>query len=185
MSVTIRHLNPLSDDELRDLSARNPGYQLERARDGRLVATPTGGRSGIRSAEVCRQLSEWNRRTGGGIVFDSSTGFHLNDGSLLSPDASWMKQARWDTPSPQEQESFPPLCPDAAIEIRSQSDRIQDLRAKMLAYVENGARLGVLFDPYDCFVELYRPNQAPERVDGLRVSLDPELADLVVEISHV
>lgn len=185
MSVTIRHPKPPSDAELRDLSARNPGYQLERARDGRLVVTPTGGKSGVRSGEVYGQLREWNRRTGGGIAFDSSTGFHLNDGSVLSPDASWVRQDRWEALNPREQESFPPLCPDAIFEIRSRSDNIEALRAKMLAYVENGAHLGVLFDPYDGFVELYRPNRAPERLAGLRATLDPELPGLVVDISDV
>jgi Uma2 family endonuclease len=109
----------------------------------------------------------------------------VSDGSVLSPDASWVRRDRWDALDPREQESFPPFCPDAVFEIRSRSDNVQELRAKMLAYAENGARLGVLFDPYDNFVELYRPNAAAERVDGLRVTLDPELPRLVVDISRV
>ena len=121
--MTIRQSRPIDDEELRDLSERNPGYQLERARDGRLVVTPAGERSGTRSGEVYGQLREWNRRTGGGITFESSTGYHLADGSLLSPDASWLRRDRWDALSPQEQEAFPPLCPDAVLEVRSQSTR--------------------------------------------------------------
>jgi Uma2 family endonuclease len=183
MSVTIRQLKPISDDELRDLSERNPGYQLERARDGRLVVTPTGGRSGARSSELNGQLREWNLRSGRGATFDSSTGFHLTDGSVLSPDASWVRRDRWDRLSPRQQETFPPLCPDAVFEVRSQSDAIADVPAKMRAYIENGALLGVLLDLYDRFVELYRPNQSPERVDGLRVALDPELPGFVLDIS--
>jgi Uma2 family endonuclease len=185
MSVTIRQATPITDDELRDLSERNPGYQLERARDGRLVVTPTGGRSGVRSGEVYAQLHQWNRQSGGGVTFESSTGFHLKDGSVLSPDASWMRRDRWDALSPREQEAFPPLCPDAVFEVRSQSNSVTDLRAKMCAYLENGALLGVLLDPYDGFVEVYRPNRLPERVDGLRVALDPELPGFVLDISAI
>jgi hypothetical protein len=78
MSVTIRHNKPLNDDELPDLSARNPGYQLERARAPRRA----------------------------------------------------VRSLRW-------------------------------------------------------LLELYRPNATPERIDGLRVTLDPELPGVVVDISDV
>lgn len=185
MPVTLRQLAPLSDDDLRDLSERNPGYQLERARDGRLVVTPTGGTSGLRSAEVLRQLSEWNRRTAGGIVFDRSTGFHLGDGSVLSPDAAWLSRGRCDALSPAQQEAFPPLAPDAVFEPCSQSNTIDELRGKMLAHLENGVLLAVLFDPYEGFAEVYRANRKPERVNGLRVALDLELPQLVVDISDL
>uniref|UniRef100_UPI0035E3F8C5 Uma2 family endonuclease n=1 Tax=Thermoflexus sp. TaxID=1969742 RepID=UPI0035E3F8C5 len=51
--------------------------------------TPPGLESGRRGGEVFGQLREWNRRTGLGVEFDSSTGFRLPDGSLFSPEASW------------------------------------------------------------------------------------------------
>ena len=44
-------LRPVSDEELRVLSERNPGWQFERLADGRLIVSPTGGQSGrIRAA---------------------------------------------------------------------------------------------------------------------------------------
>ena len=88
MAVTLNQIKPVTDAELLELSRRNPGYQIERRRDRALIVTPTGGKSGYRSGEVFRQLAEWCRRQANGVVFDSSTGFHLADGSVLSPDAS-------------------------------------------------------------------------------------------------
>jgi len=185
MAVTIRQARPLTDGELLDLSQRNPGYQMERARDGRLIVTPTGGRSGARSAEVLAQLHHWNRRLDLGVAFDSSTGFSLPDGSILSPDAAWIDAERWNSLSRQEQEAYPPLCPDAVFEVRSKTDAVEYLRAKMQAYIENGARLGVLVDPYDRFVEVYRPDRTPERVDAAQVALDPELPGLTLDVSRL
>ncbi|MBX6378593.1 MAG: Uma2 family endonuclease, partial [Clostridia bacterium] len=103
----------VTDDELLELSERNPGYQFERTAEGRLVVTPTGGKSGRRSGAVFGQLFNWNARMGLGEAFDSSTGFRLPDGSLLSPDASWVRRERWEALTPEEQEGFVPLCPDA------------------------------------------------------------------------
>lgn len=186
MAILLDLLRPVTDEELLRLSERNPGYQFERTADGRLVVSPTGGKSGRRSAEVLRQLADWNRGTRLGIVFDSSTGFHLPDGSLLSPDASWVVRERWEALSSEEQERFAPLCPDAVFEVRSAHQTSQELREKMRAYLRNGARIGVLLDPYERTVDVYRPGLQPERYEGPdRVGLDPELPGFVLELGPV
>jgi Uma2 family endonuclease len=88
--------------------------------------------------------------------------------------------------SPEEQEGFAPLCPDAVFEIRSASQTPQELREKMRAYLRNGARIGVLIDPYTRAVEVYRPGREPERrEDPERVALDPELPGFVLELGPV
>ncbi len=104
VAVVIDLLRVPTDEELLELSERNPGYQFERTADGRLVVSPTGMESGRRSGEVFRQLSMWNHRLRAGVVFDSSTGFRLPDGSLLSPDASWARRERWEAIPREERE---------------------------------------------------------------------------------
>jgi len=182
MAMELDLLRPLTDEELLRLSERNPGYQFERTADGRLVVSPTGSKSGWRSLKVAYQLERWNERTGLGVVFNSSTGFHLPDGSLLSPDASWVARERWEALSPEEQEGFAPLCPDAVFEVRSPSQALGELRRKMEAYLRNGARIGVLLDPYTRTVEVYRPGQQPQRLEAPdRVALDPELPGFALD----
>ncbi|WP_322800920.1 Uma2 family endonuclease, partial [Thermoflexus sp.] len=59
-------------------------------------------------------------------------------------------------------------------------------REKMGVYVANGARLGVLIDPYGRVVEVYRPGGRVERYEGVEaVSLDPELPGFVLELGPV
>jgi len=58
--------------------------------------------------ELNTQLGVWARKHGGGVTFDSSTGFALPNGAKRSPDASWLPEERWDGLTP---EGFAPLCP--------------------------------------------------------------------------
>jgi Uma2 family endonuclease len=186
MAIELDLLHPVTDEELLRLSERNPGYQFERTADGRLVVSPTGSKSDWRSVEIAYQLRRWSEQVGLGVVFGSSAGFRLPDGSVLSPDASWVRRERWEALSPEEQEGFAPLCPDAVFEIRSASQTPQELREKMRAYLRNGARIGVLIDPYTRAVEVYRPGREPERrEDPERVALDPELLGFVLELGPV
>lgn len=186
MAVAIRQSHPVTDEELMELSRLNPGYQLERAADGRLVVTPTASNSGRRNAELLRRLGNWNAEAGLGEVFDSNTGFRLPDGSVLSPDASWIVRSRWNALPSEERETYAPLCPDAVFELRSRTDSLTELQAKMQAYIRNGARLGLLVDPFDRIVELYRPGMEPVRVSpDSPVSLDPELPGFELHLTQV
>jgi Uma2 family endonuclease len=121
MAITLKQPHPVTDDEILALSRYNPGYQFERSAKGELIVTPAGGKSSRCSGEVFGHLRDWNR-TREGVVFDSSAGFRLSDGSLLSSDASWVARERWDQLAASEQEGFPPLCPDAVFEVASPSD---------------------------------------------------------------
>jgi Uma2 family endonuclease len=58
-----------------------------------------------------------------------------------------------------------PLCPDFVVELRSASDELMDLQAKMQEYLENGLQLGWLVDPETQTVEVYRSNQAVELLE--------------------
>jgi Uma2 family endonuclease len=88
--------------------------------------------------------------------------------------------------SREEREGFVPLCPDAVFEVRSASQSLGELREKMEAYRANGARLGVLIDPYRQAVEIYRPGAPVERYEGVeRVPLDPELPGFILELEPI
>lgn len=91
------------------------------------------------------------------MVFDASTGFKLPDGSVLAPDAAFLRSERWRALSPEEREGFPPLVPDAVFEVRSRNQSLEELRGKAAWYLKNGVPLGVLLDPYAHRLEVFRP----------------------------
>ena len=56
------------------------------------------------------------------------------------------------------------VCPDFVIELRSRTDSLSQLQAKMQEYLDSGLRLGWLIDPISQQVAIYRQNQEVEIV---------------------
>ncbi|MGQ0569339.1 MAG: Uma2 family endonuclease [Armatimonadota bacterium] len=186
MAISLRLAAPPSNREILDLSERNPGFQFERSAVGELVVTPGSSETGRREAALVVQLGRWAEVHGQGVVFGSSAGFHLPDGSLLSPDAAWMPRERWMALTPQQRDSFAPLCPDAVFEIASKTDKPRALRAKMRTYVTNGARLAVLVDPQHKTVEVHRPDHDAHVLESPRlISLDPVLPGFDLDLTPI
>lgn len=167
----------LTEEQFVLLCQENPELRLELTAQGELIIMPpTGSEGGWRSGEVFYSLTDWTKKDGSGVSFDSSTGFTLPNGAIRSPDASWIRRERWTALSKAQREQFAPICPDFVAEVRSQSDKLSDLREKMQEYIDNGTRLGWLIDPFDKRVYIYRPGQPVEiREDPESLSGDPVL----------
>ena len=131
---------------------------------------PTGGWTGSGNQEIARQLGNWSVAKGLGRVFDSSTGFRLPDGSTLSPDGSYVSEERLHSLPKGALRGFPRICPDFVIELRSETDALQDLKNKMNDWISNGAQLGWLIDPYERQVLICHTDQATEVVTGNNVA---------------
>jgi Uma2 family endonuclease len=171
------HLTP---EQFELVCAENRDAVLELAADGRVIAmTPTGSETGARNSELLFQLKLYTNRVGGWKVFDSSSGFRLPDGSVVSPDASLVVLDRWQALSTAERRSFAPLCPDLVVELASPSDEgprgVSALREKMASYQANGSRLGWLLLPHQQAVEVWPASGASQRleqIDVLETTLD-------------
>jgi len=140
------------------LAIANRELSLERNHHGELIVNPpTSWETGERNSKIIQQLANWSDRNRTGKTFDSSTGFTLPNGAIRSPDASWISLQRWSQLTPQQKSTFPQICPDFVVELRSPSDNLSPLQAKMLEYRDNGARLGWLIDPQSRQVSIYQP----------------------------
>lgn len=126
---------------------------------------PVGGISGNREANFIIDLGLWNRQTGLGVVFSSSTIFRLPNGGDRSLDAAWVELSRWQALSREEQENFPPICPNFVIELRSRTDSLAPIREKMAEYLASGLQLGWLINPQPQQVEIYSPARTLEIAD--------------------
>jgi Uma2 family endonuclease len=160
-------LQKLTDREFFAFCQLNRDLRIERTSEGDLVIMPpTGGDMARISFTLTALFGIWVQEDGTGIGFDSSTGFTLPSGAKRSPDLAWVKRARWEALTQDEQQEFPPLCPDFVVELRSRSDYLDDLQAKMQEYVANGAQLGWLIDPIEKKVYVYRPEAQPTCLDN-------------------
>ncbi|MDJ1183343.1 Uma2 family endonuclease [Roseofilum casamattae] len=139
------------------LAASNRELRLERTAEGELIVNPpTGWETGKRNVSILKQLGYWHDNYQEGEMFESSTGFILPNGATISPDACWVSPERWDALTAEEKGTFPQICPDFVVELRSKSDTLKSLQGKMQEYMENGAKLGWLIDPQHRTVEVYR-----------------------------
>ncbi len=178
----------VTPEQFAALAVANRELHLERTPTGELIVNPpTGGKTGKRNWNIAGELYLWWRNAQEpGEAFDSSTGFELPNGANRSPDAAWISQSRWDGLTPEEQDSFIPLCPDFVVELRSKNDTIKDLRAKMEEYRENGAKLGWRIDPKNKRVEIYRPGQTVEVLENpSQLSGETVLANFILNLKRV
>ncbi|SHJ50180.1 Endonuclease, Uma2 family (restriction endonuclease fold) [Hymenobacter daecheongensis DSM 21074] len=171
------HLAEMTDDEFFSFCQQHADLRIERtATHEILIMSPTGSRSGKRNARLNGQLYLWfSTHSHLGEVFDSNTGFTLPDGSVLSPDASWVSAAKWNALTAEQQDKFAPVCPEFVVELKSASDSTKTLQAKMLDWLRNGAQLAWLLVPETETAYLYRPGQPePETVQGFDNELSGE-----------
>jgi len=142
-TIDLSPIAHLDHTQFEQLCAANPDLKFERTATGNLVImSPTGGETGRNNATLIARFVIWNEQSNLGVVFDSSTCFKLPSGGDRSPDVAWVAKSRWEALTPEQQQKFPPLCPDFVVELVSPSDNINTVRAKMQEYLESGLRLG-------------------------------------------
>ena len=167
----------LTDDQFLRLCSDNRDFRIEMSAEGELIIMPPpGSKTGRRGSKIIQCLANWTDQDGTGVCFGTDTGFTLPNRAKRGPDAAWTLRERWNRISEEQQEKLAPICPDFVLELRSPSDRLRDVKEKMEEYIANGARLGWLLDPFDNCATIYRPGQAPERIESPTIlSGDPVL----------
>jgi len=95
----------LTPEQFERVCAENREAVLELDAQGHLISiTPASSETSGRNSELLYQLQRYARSSGGWKVFESSAGFRLPDGSVLSPE---------------QRRGFAPLCPDLVVELAS------------------------------------------------------------------
>ncbi len=165
----------LSDDEFFQFCQGNDLARIERMASREvLVMPPAGAEMSVLYGTLGFALLMWQRQHLKGRAVGSSVGYLLPDGAVLSPNASWVSPERLATVTPEQLRKFPPLCPDFIIEVKSPSDRIPTLQAKMEQWLTNGVRLGFLIDTETETAYVYAPGQPLHTVQGFENELSGE-----------
>ena len=160
--LNVRALD-MTEDQLLKLCSDNGDLRIELTANKELVIVPPNGlEGGWQELYLASQVLVWAKQDGTGRAFGPSAGYTLSNGAVRAPDASWMPLSRWESLSRDDQTKFGHTFSDFAIELRSPSDSLRDVQDKMQEYMENGARLGLLIDPQNRRVHIYRPEQPVE-----------------------
>jgi Uma2 family endonuclease len=177
----------LSDEEYYAFSVQHPELRVEMTSEGKMIIMlPVGGEGAHRNLLLSGRFNAWAETNDDGIGFDSSGGFKLPNGAKRSPDVSWVLRARWEALTPKQRKGFLPLCPDFAVELRSETDRLKKLQEKLQEYIDNGAQLGWLIDPIEKRVHIYRPNATVEILNNPpEISGEPLLKGFTLKLTGI
>ena len=167
--------------------AQNSDMRIELTAEGVLeIMPPTKGDTGAKELDIAIDLGIWARADGSGVAFGPTAGFTMPNNAIRSPDASWVLRSRLAALSDDDKNRFIPICPDFVVELRSATDRLSVLKAKMEEYIANGALLGWLIDPINRRVYVYRPNAQVEVLDAPdTLSAEPELAGFALNMTPI
>lgn len=148
-------VEPLTIEEYLRLPAENE-YRDELVR-GRVVRDQRpGARHGWLTGRLYVALDAWARESGCGMA-TIETGFVLEEGprpTVRGPDVAFIAAER--LPPEGIPTGFWPFAPDLAIEVVSPTDRVSELSARVLDYLEAGSRLVWVVDPSTETVTVYR-----------------------------
>lgn len=180
-------LKPMDDDEFFEFCQRQRGLRIEMDRYGEIIIMPpTGGETGRINFRLIARFAVWVDADGTGEGFDSSTGFILPNRAKRSPDLAWIKREKWLAIPLEQRKKFAPICPDFVVELRSETDSLPRLQAKMAEYIENGAALGWLIDVAGKTVYIYRPATPVEVLaHPAEVSGEPLLKGFVLRMDAI
>lgn len=187
LTVQLHPVIQLTDDQLFKFCAINRELRIERTAQGELqIMPPTGFETGHREIKIAAALEAWAERDGTGVAVGSSTGFLLPNGAMRSPDAAWVRRSRLAALTREQKGKFIPLCPDFVVELRSPTDRMSTVQAKMQEYIENGAQLGWLIDPEERRVYIYRQQGPVESLNApTTISGHPMLPGFVLDLQPI
>ncbi len=144
----------ISFHDVERLQALYPDRQIE-LREGKLIImSPSDSVSGEVGARFSMLLSTWVYTYNLGRILDSSTGFRLPNGDLLSPDVSFVSRERLK----HNPRTYLSVVPELIVEIKSSRDRLRELEEKIALFLDQGVQVGLLIDPDTHTVRVYRPS---------------------------
>lgn len=90
-----------------------------------------------------------------GYVTGEAGGYIMDAENVLIPDVGYISKERL----PETPEREAPVPPDLAVEVKSPTDRIRNMRNKAEAYLTFGTRMVWLVFPEDQTIEVYLPDE--------------------------
>ena len=134
------------------LQSLYPDHQIELKEGKIIIMSPSDSGSAEVGILFGILLGSWVYSHQLGRVLDSSIGFRLPNGDLLSPDISFVSREHLK----QNPYTYLSVIPELIVEIKSKTDRIRDLEEKIGLFLSQGVRVGILVDPAKHTVSIYR-----------------------------
>jgi Uma2 family endonuclease len=152
---------PLTVEDLEKVQAQlteaQLDYEIELVNGQVIIMGLSDYTSEVIIARLITFLNMWVMPRALGHVTGSGAGFRLPNGDLRGPDVSFVSAKKM----PKTPRSFAEIVPDLMVEVRSASDNIKPLANKIKKFIELGTQVGILVDPKNLTVTVYRPTGEP------------------------
>ncbi len=145
----------LTVQDLQHLQSEHPDWRMELVDGEIIVMSPSGYESDEVATRLSTFINVWVMPRKLGRVTGSSAGFKLPNSDTRAPDVSFVQAERLRR-APQ---SFAELAPDLIVEVKSPTDSLKRLRNKIQDFLSLGTGVGILINPENRTVELYRFEQ--------------------------
>jgi Uma2 family endonuclease len=167
----------LSAAEL-ELLPDDDSVQIELDEGEVITMAPAGEEHSGIEAELVSRLHLFAKQNGLGKVYPGDVGFRLNDGTVRSPDVSFVRKSRV---ADLQSKGFAKGGPDLAVEIVSPNDSFRQLTRKIRQYFQAGCHTVWVVHPdrkevevfeatgADCTLTASENLEAPELLPGFSI----------------
>ena len=174
MSLTIK--------DLEKLQAQAPDYRMELVDGEVIVMSLSDYESAEVAVRVIGKLFDYVDANRLGRVTGCGAGFTLPDSNTRAPDVSFVRAARLR----RAPRTFAQLAPDLMIEVKSSTDSINSLEKKIANFLQQGTRVGILINPEQRTVRIFRTDETTiELTDGDVLSVPDLLFDWEVRVTDL
>jgi len=130
--------------------------------NGEVIMAPSGMYHDEIVINLGSALRTFAHRNKLGKVYASSVGYRLSEKDLISPDISFVNEARLD--GGESPDGYGQFSPDLAVEIVSPNDRAVEIEQKINLYLSHGTTLVWVIHPRQKTATIYRIDGTSQRI---------------------
>lgn len=172
----------LTARDLEKLQAQAPDYCMELVGGKITVTSPSGYEAAEVATRFAGRLSKFVDENRLGRVTGAGTGFILPNSDIRTCDVSFVRSQRLRR-SPR---GFAELAPDLIVEVKCSSDSIDSLEPKIQNFLQQGTRVGILINPENRTVKIFRTDaETVELTDGDVLTVPDLLFDWQVQVEDL
>ncbi len=184
--IRVRPDCPITDAYLAALSDLHEGIWLETDREELIISGATSGLSSPIAGDLGIQVGISRRDDILSLTRFMDGGYHPPGWEAKIPDVSWISAERIAQLPGGRMPAYWPIAPEFVIEVRSRNDSLPSQQQKMVGWTTHGVLLGLLVDPTNRNVHIYRAGQEQQILHRpAQVSCDPEMPGLTLDFARI